>query len=66
MSNDKYTFRGQRSGEEVIFAIHPHPWFFFKPGLKVIVAVVLLILVVKFAGFSGIFSIAFLLAGLFI
>lgn len=64
--NDKFTFRGQRASEEAIFAIHQHPWFFFKPGVKVIAAIVILVLVIKFAGLSGIFSIAFAVLGLFI
>lgn len=59
MSNDKLTFRGQRSGEEVVLLIHRHPWYFFKPGLKVIAAVVVLILIIKFLGLSTYFAAAF-------
>lgn len=62
----KFTFRGQRAGEEPIAVIHQHPWFFFKPGIKVIAAIVVLVLVVRFLGFSTFFTIAFVILAPFI
>lgn len=57
--DEKLTFKGQRSGEEVVVVLHQHPWFFFRPGVKIIGLAILVILVVKFAGFSTLFTIVF-------
>lgn len=59
MSTDKLTFRGQRANEEVVLLMHRHPWYFFKPAIKIIAAVIILTLVVNFFGLSTIFSALF-------
>lgn len=65
MEKDKFTFKGQRAGEDAVFAIHQHPWFFFKPGVKVIAAALILILIIKFAGLSLLFTIGFFIVAPF-
>lgn len=59
---ERFTFRGQRSGEQTLLVLRRHPWFFFQPGLKVIVVVLIIVLAIKFLGFSTPTSIIFFIS----
>lgn len=57
---DAITFDGQRKGEEVLEVWRRHPWVLGKPGLIVVVILLAIAAVIRFAGASGYSSIAIL------
>ena len=54
----EFTFKGQRSDEEIEEIIKNHPFVMFWPGLKVVMLLAIPVLILIFFGASTLFSLA--------